>query len=108
MTGACVLSIGPLVSILHGLSLQILIQMCYPFSYLHASGTLAITIQVGTCAAALQRCRAQGYVSPSHIRKILVIKKKSLRSLNQKKEEPFVCVCVAGMMTYIQSIGLNI
>ena len=41
--GACVLSIGPLIGILHGLSLQIFIQMCYPFSYLHASGTLAIT-----------------------------------------------------------------
>ena len=38
----CVLSIGPLIGILHGLSLQIFIQMCYPFSYLHASGTLAI------------------------------------------------------------------
>ena len=28
--------------------------------------------------------------------------------IKSEKEEPLVCVCVAGMMTYIQSIGLNI
>ena len=35
-------------------------------------------------------------------------KKKLTKVIKSEKEEPFVCLCVAGMMTYIQSIGLNI